>query len=453
MTRPELTHGVVEYVAPQEYMVRPPQPVVLLFVIDVTFTAIQSGMLAVAAKAIRQSLMKIPDADGRARIGFITFDSALHFYNLSVMHLTQTELTEPQMMVVPDIDEAFLPLPSELLVSIGESRPMIEMFLEKLPKIHAHSQSSHSVLGKALKFAEKAIVTYLMQTTMGGKIICLLNSLPNLNDGSLQLREDPKLFGTPKEVSLLQPAIAFYKNLAVECSPAQISIDMFFFNSRYCDIATLSTLYNAESCPKFTGGNVYYYPSFTAQRPEDAIKFEEEFSRVLTRPLGLEAVLRVRASNGIKMTAFHGNFFLRSTDLLALPAVNPDNSYAIEMQIVESFTMPSVCFQTALLYTNSNGERRIRVLTLSLPVTSSIAEVYTNADQIAIAALLSKKAVDRSLTSKLDDAREALFYKLTEILAVYKTAFNQSTHSAQMLISESLQLLPVLILAMIKHVY
>lgn len=84
MLRPELTHGVMEFMAPQEYMVRPPQPVVMLFVIDVSFGAVQSGMVASAAKAILKSLDGIPNKDNRTKIGFITFDSTLHFYNLAV---------------------------------------------------------------------------------------------------------------------------------------------------------------------------------------------------------------------------------------------------------------------------------------------------------------------------------------------------------------------------------
>jgi protein transport protein SEC24 len=84
MKRPELTHAVVEYIAPQEYMVRPPQPVVMVFVIDVSFPAIQSGMLEAASKTILESLDKIPNTDNRTKIGFITVDSSLHFFNLSV---------------------------------------------------------------------------------------------------------------------------------------------------------------------------------------------------------------------------------------------------------------------------------------------------------------------------------------------------------------------------------
>ena len=272
------------------------------------------------------------------------------------------------------------------------------------------------------------------------------------------MREDAKLLGTPKETTLLQPATAFYKNFAVDCSPSQISIDVFLFNSQYADVATLS------SCAKFTGGCLYYYQNFSAARSEDATKFSRELAHLLSRPLGLEAVLRIRASKGIKMSTFHGNFFLRSTDLLSLPNVNPDNSYTIELSITEDLLKSSaVCFQTALLYTSSSGERRIRVLTLSVPITSSLSEIYIGADQRAITAFLIKKgkvylefnffvAIDRSLTSKIEDARDALIYKLSEIISVYKASFNQATHPQQLMIAENLQLLPVFTLAMIKNV-
>jgi protein transport protein SEC24 len=58
---------------------------------------------------------------------------------------------------------------------------------------------------------------------------------------------------------------------------------------------------------------------------------------------------------GIRMTAFHGNFFVRQTDLLALPNVSRDHSYTIEVGIEENITTPTVCFQTALLHTTCFG--------------------------------------------------------------------------------------------------
>lgn len=45
--RPELTKGSVEFVAPAEYMVRPPMPPLYFFLIDVSISAVKSGMLEV----------------------------------------------------------------------------------------------------------------------------------------------------------------------------------------------------------------------------------------------------------------------------------------------------------------------------------------------------------------------------------------------------------------------
>ena len=88
--RPELNYGVVEFIAPAEYMVRPPQPLVYLFIIDVSYSAVASGMLATAARAIKESLDNIPNTDKRTKFGIITVDSSLHFYNLNVSPLNST---------------------------------------------------------------------------------------------------------------------------------------------------------------------------------------------------------------------------------------------------------------------------------------------------------------------------------------------------------------------------
>ena len=72
--------------------------------------------------------------------------------------------------------------------------------------------------------------------------------------------------------------------------------------------------------------------------------------------------MRVRASRGLRMASFHGNFFVRSTDLLAMPTVPQDQSYAIEVQIEENISSPFVVFQTAVLHTSCYGTWRARGL-------------------------------------------------------------------------------------------
>lgn len=144
---------------------------------------------------------------------------------------------------------------------------------------------------------------------------------------------------------------------------------------------------------KFTGGHHYYFPGFNGWREEDAQKLEYEMGWFLAQETGLEAVLRIRASKGIRLSAFHGSFFLRSMDLLALPNVTPDHAYGVEYQIEEEITGTTACFQTAVLHTSCHGERRIRVITMGLPITKSVTEIYQSVDQVALVNLLARKGI------------------------------------------------------------
>lgn len=71
---------------------------------------------------------------------------------------------------------------------------------------------------------------------------------------------------------------------------------------------------------------------------------------------------------GLSIHTFHGNFFVRSTDLLSLANVNPDSGFAVQMSIDESLADTSlVCFQAALLYTSSKGNVLQPVYFISWP--------------------------------------------------------------------------------------
>jgi protein transport protein SEC24 len=435
--RPDLNHAVVEFVAPQEYMVRPPQPLVYFFLIDVSYASVTSGLLATTARCIRESLDRIPNADRRTRLGFLAVDSGLHYFSIP---RDGTENAETSMLVVSDLDEPFLPTPGDLLVTMTECRENIEKFLDKLQEMFQNTQNGGSCMGSALRAGHKLI------GPVGGKMTVITASLPNIGNGKLEMREDKKVLGTSKESALLQTGNSFYKAFAVECSKQQISIDMFLFSSQYQDVASLSNL------PRYTGGQTYFYPGWNAAREEDAMKFATEFSDYLSSEIGLEAVLRVRATTGLRMSTFYGNFFNRSSDLCAFPAFPRDQSYVVEVAIDESITKPVVCMQTAVLHTTCNGERRIRVMTLALPTTQILADVYASADQAAIVAYFSHKAVERTLGSGLEAARDALQAKLIEMLSTYrKELAGGNMGGGGLQFPANLRGLPVLFLGLMKN--
>jgi len=436
--RPELNYAVSEFVAPQEYMVRAPQPLIYLFLFDVSYTGVTSGLLATAARCILESLDRIPNTDRRTRLGFMAVDSSLHYFSIP---RDGGESNDARMLVVSDLDEPFLPTPEDLLVNLIDCRQNIENFLGKLQGMFGNTQNGGSAMGSALRAGHKLI------SHVGGKMVVLSASLPNVGYGKLEMREDKKLLGTSKENGLLQTQNSFYKSFAVECSKTQVSIDMFLFSAQYQDVASLSNL------PRYTGGQTYFYPAWNAARTEDAIKFATEFSDYLSSEIGLEAVLRVRTTTGLRPSAFYGNFFNRSSDLCAFPAMPRDQAYVVEIAIDENITKAFACLQVGVLHTTCNGERRIRVMTLSIPTTQNLAEIYASADQQAITAYFAHKAVERALSSGLDAARDAVQAKMIELLQTYKKELGGGNMGGGGLqFPANLRGLPMLFLGLMKNV-
>ncbi|XP_072120019.1 protein transport protein Sec24A [Mobula birostris] len=434
--RPEVQSATIEFIAPSEYMLRPPQPAVYLYILDVSHNAIESGYLHTVCQLLLDNLDMLP-GDSRTRIGFITFDSTIHFYNL------QEGLSQPQMMVVSDIEDVFIPTPDNLLVNLNESKELIQDLLRNLPQMFTNTLETQSALGPALQAA------YKLMSPTGGRASVFQTQLPSLGVGALKSREDPNQRSSIKDVQHLSPAIDFYKKLALDCSGQQIAVDLFMLNGQYSDLASLACI------SKFSAGCIYCYPSYHHKHNLVQVeKFQKDFKRYLTRKIGYEAVMRIRCTKGLAIHTFHGNFFVRSTDLLSLPNINPDAGFAVQMSIEENLVdVQLVSFQAALLYTSSKGERRIRVHTMCLPVVSSLADVYAGADVQSITCLLASMAVDRSISSSLSDARDALVNAVIDSLATYRTAVlsQQQQQQPGVIAPFSLRLFPLYVLALLKQ--
>lgn len=431
--RPEVQNATIEFIAPSEYMLRPPQPAVYLFVLDVSHNAVETGYLDIVCQSLLDNLDSLP-GDTRTKIGFITFDSTIHFYNL------QEGLSQPQMLIVSDIDDVFIPTPDSLLVNLNECKELVQDLLGSLPQMFSRTMETQSGLGPALQAAFKLL------SPTGGRMSVFQTQLPTVGIGALKPREEPNQRAAAKDVQHLSPATDFYKKLALDCSGHHVAVDLFLLSAQYCDLSSLGCI------SRYSAGSVYYYPSYHKQHnPCQTECFQKDLKRYLTRKIGFEAVMRIRCTKGLSIHTFHGNFFVRSTDLLSLANVNPDAGFAVQMSIEENLLdLQVVSFQAALLYTSSKGERRIRVHTLCLPVVNSLTDIFAGADVQAITALLASMAVDRCVTASLGDARDALINAAIDTLASYRSSV-LSIQQPGLLAPACLRLFPLYILALLKH--
>lgn len=401
-----------------------------LYLLDVSHNAINTGYLKYFCETIIESVDKIP-GDSRAQIGFITYSNSVHFYNLS------DPTCQTKMFVCSDLEDIELPMPDGLLVNLNEKREGIEQFLETLPCLFADTCDTDSAMGSALTAA------YQLLKSTGGRMTIMQTCLPNVGVGALKQRDE----NVDKDSTNMAPQTDFYKKFALDCAGVQIAVDLFMLNSLNADLATLSCV------SKYCGGELHYYPGFhPLHHPEQIHKYCMDLKRYLTRKIGFEAVMRIRCTRGLAIHTFHGNFFVRSTDLLALPNVNPDAAFGIQLNIEESLSdISTVCFQAAVLYTSSKSERRIRIHTYCLPVTKNMNEIVNGADQEAIAGLISKMAVDRTTMNSLKDARDAMINVAIDYLQAYRHHVT-SSRSGSLISPYSLRLTPTFVLALMKNV-
>lgn len=370
--------------------------------------------------------------DARTQIGFITYHRTIQFY------MIPEGASQASQLVVGDVDDIFLPSPCDLLVNLQSCKEQIVQMLSDLPEMFNGSQETDSCLGSALQAA------YKMVSPTGGRITVLQATLPNIGPGSLKAREGVQGKET-NDISLLGPSTDFYKKLALDCSGQQVAVDCFILNNQHLDLATISGI------SKFSGGQIQTFPGYhNHQNIPQAEKFDRALRRYLTRKIGFEAVMRIRCTRGMSLHTFHGHFFVRSTDLLSLPNVNPDAGFGMQVSIDEDLKdSREVSFQAALLYTSSRGERRIRVHTLCIPTSANLQEIIQGADQQCIVGLLAKMAVDRTLNSSLQDAREAFINVCVDTVTRWKM-LQCISQPGVLPVSSSLRLLPLYILALLK---
>ncbi|KZV15102.1 protein transport protein Sec24-like [Dorcoceras hygrometricum] len=142
--RPELCRGTVDFIASKEYMVRNPMPAVFFFLIDVSMHAIQTGATAAACSAINQVIADLPEGP-RTLVGIATFDSTIHFYNL------KRALQQPLMLIVPDVQDVYTPLHSDVVVPLSECRQHLEILLDSIPTMFQNNRTAESAFGAAIK--------------------------------------------------------------------------------------------------------------------------------------------------------------------------------------------------------------------------------------------------------------------------------------------------------------
>ncbi|KAF3931865.1 hypothetical protein ABW19_dt0206606 [Dactylella cylindrospora] len=450
-TRPELSKGTVEFVVPKEYWAKPPTPLRWIFLIETGREAVDKGWTDVVAKAIKAALYDgvedgegEPDENGEiqikgrklpkgCKVGIVTFDRDIGFYNLS------PKLDTAQLMMMTDHEEPFVPLEDGLFVDPYESRAQIEGLLDLLPSLHAHTRVPETAILPVLTTAISAL------ESTGGRIMCCMTTLPTLKvAGSLVMRDDPNSHSGEKERQLFKTDNPTYLSLAKKLVEAGVGIDMMLGPSTYIDVATLGHL------SATTGGDTFFFPNFVASR--DGPKVIKEIAHAVTRECGFQALMKVRCSNGLQVNSYHGNFLQKTFGGdLEMGVIDADKSISVMFTYDGKLDSKlDAHFQSALLYTTASGERRVRVQNIVAAVTEMGREVLRFVDQEAVVSIIAKEAANKMVDRNLKDIRHSITEKCIDILASYRKHFSTSTPPGQLVLPESLKELCMYMLSLVK---
>ncbi|KAM3580935.1 COPII coat Sec23p-Sfb3p heterodimer component [Umbelopsis sp. WA50703] len=202
------------------------------------------------------------------------------------------------------------------------------------------------------------------------------------------------------------------------------------------DITTIGLL------ASLTGGDVHYLPNFNHNN--DGAKLAYDMKHSLMKQTGHNGVVRIRCSNGLTVHDQFGNFTMKNSTDIELAGIDEDKSIAFVIKHDDKLDPKlEASFQCAMLYTTATGERRVRVINLSLPVTDNIADVFRNAQMDVTVSLFMRQAVSLAGTKSTVQLRDELTDKCVKILAAYRKHCAYSSSPGQLILPDSFKLFPL----------
>ncbi|XP_055954647.1 protein transport protein Sec24C [Patella vulgata] len=440
--RAELCLGSYEMTATKDYCknsVVPKEPA-FIFMIDVSYNSVKSGLVNLICERLKNDILvnlpkEVDAEESEIRVGFATYGKELHFYNV------KGSLAQPQMLVVSDLEDVFVPLLDGFLVKLSESSAVIDSLLAQIPQMFAESRETELVLGPVIQAGLDA----LKSAERSGKLFIFHTSLPIAEaPGKLKNRDDRKLLGTDKEKTLLSPQNNFYTKLGEECVAAGCCVEMFLFPNSYVDIATLG-----EIC-RITGGNMYKYSYFQADIDGD--RFLEDLSRQVQHSKAFDVILRVRTSTGIRPVDFYGNFYMANTTDVEIAALDCDQAINVEIKHDDKLSEADGAYvQVAILFTSVSGKRRLRLHNLSFNCCSQMADLFRSCELDTLVNYFSKQAIRNMLNTNPKQVREYIMNEVSQILACYRKNCANPSSAGQLILPECMKLLPLYSNCIIKN--
>eukprot|EP01029_Cantina_marsupialis_P006346 TRINITY_DN16966_c0_g1_i1.p1 TRINITY_DN16966_c0_g1~~TRINITY_DN16966_c0_g1_i1.p1 ORF type:complete len:1001 (+),score=242.94 TRINITY_DN16966_c0_g1_i1:83-3085(+) len=445
-----------------------------VFLIEATASSLESGMLKATLEGLKESLKSLPD-NPETRVAICTYGSKVSFWKCGNSGPGMVVMNSPtgafgaispnQFFIDPFSQEA------ELLELIEEIPVIIEKQINKIGEIRSGVEST--VFGNALSAVRHVVRDY------GARIMCFFHRRTEYGSGSTSMREDPEVYGSPKEAVLLSPDASdvFWNCLAQDCAEHRICVDMYFMNHHYVDASTLLQVV------QLTGGDAHHLPDFDGRNRNMVDFLKDSITHTFERNFGMDVTLKIRISQGLRVSNFVGSFYspediaqeetrnmtkflgfgkeaLKTPESLDIAQMDQDKSIVAELEYcdeminskegVDSRDIKSYVYvQSSVLYTNPFGKRCIRVFTTNYKIWNMERMVWKFFDESALFTVLLKKGIDTIKRHGHDSFVEEVNSRLVFAMSTYRNTSSAPTH--KMIVPESLKSIFVLCNSLPKH--
>lgn len=458
--RPELHKGVYDIIVPKFYNVggadKPARELHHVFLVDISQYSINKQLPVLVADAIRATTFNYDDYDDNAasskrKFAIILFDKSMHFYNLS------PHLESAQISVSPDLDDPFVPFHEGLFADPEASRLVIEDALNNLELLC----NSNTLYDTEPCFSVACRTAAMcLDLVGGGKITAILSTLPSWGPGGSKLKENRNIGRNPTaevEKKLYSADNEYYKLLAKDLIDQNVGLDVFAVANTTVDVSNIGWLASV------TGGCMYKWSNFFFER--DGRLLTSQIVNSVKKCAGYQGQLKLRCSNGLQVSQYYGFPSGSESGIVGIasgtqdpvvPVLGEDQTFTVLLEYDGTLNTKYDChFQAALLYTDPQGVRKVRVINLVLAVSERLEDVFNFVDQDSVVTAIVRDTLSFVGKELISELRNSINEKLVDIFTQYRVMSENDhnrnrTMTNQLILPDSLKHIPAFVLSFIK---
>lgn len=329
----------------------------------------------------------------------------------------------------------------------------------------ASSGAAISCTGAAIKAAHSAL------ESLGGRVFVLTPCTPSEGVLHVNSRERIPHYGTDAELSMYcsttvaasltkdpaeKASLQGFCDAAAECAKACVCVEIILClgdDASHRDTAVLADLCNT------TGGALHCLTGSMLVET-NALRVQQQLVHSMKGIVGSDAIVKLRTSLGVNLDRYlakgHTTPETAAMGEIELAGLDADLSLCCMLKLDATLKDEDKMYvQLAILYTSPTRQRVVRVHNLCAAVSSNATIIFRNADLDAVTTTAVKLAIDRALQQPLSHptlgAKTMLQDLAIEILHKYRINCSAQSPRGQLILPESLKLLPLYVLGMLKH--